>query len=60
MQLQNRFKKLEETFKITKEVNLIYQDLVKEELTFYEKIINNYMLSYTKLYNLKNNILNLL
>ena len=60
MKLRYRLNKLEETCKKTIEVNLIYQDLVKEELTFYEKIIINYMLSYTKLYILENNILNLL
>ena len=39
MQLRYRLNKLQETFIITKEVNLIYQDLVKEELRFYVKII---------------------
>ena len=60
MQLRYRINELQETFKITKEVNVIYQDLVKKKLEFYEKIINNYMLSYAKLYNLENNNLNLL
>ena len=39
MQLGYRLNELQESFEKTKEVNLINQDILKEELTFYENLL---------------------